>query len=1013
MRRLCCALLGIVASGAAAGQDHAPTFADYNHSVWTASDGAPVQVTRMAQTQDGWLWLGTPNGLYRFDGVRFYPFAATNGAHLPSPRISALAPQPNGDLYIGYEAPGLSVLHADGRLDAVAPATKDGPVNWTNDVIRDRDGSLWVATSFGLRHLKDGHWSMLGAAQGCPDYDVVIALAPDDQVWGAKHNQLFRYDRTTGRCIPTELRKANGGQSERIQGFRMSPDGRLWAGGDGFLALVSAPAAGAAVPPRYHSQNAGGTAIFDQTGNLWALRCPTGVCLAASAGKRAGNYIDLAAATTSRLDQRGQLSSLAPRVVFEDREGDIWLGSPTGVERFRRNTLRPVGLPAIKGDFHVAPDADGSVWVVAPQEKRGWRYDPASRSLTALPDKYRGATLAPDGTVVLLKEDGITLRRAGVETHVDLPGPMPISAWARSDGERVWLGGFNVPVQLWDGHGWQPPGALPGADFVFSAPGNRGQMWRALADGRLVLFEGGRVRTEYDQAALGGIGETTCVSSAPELVVGGEQGVSVMHAGRFRRLRALRDDVLHRVTGFAVAADGARWLNGGTGLLRIEASDWRRAVETGAPLRYALMGVRDGYTGTAAGVVSLRMVNGQLWVTTTDGIVEVDPSRRDRDAPAPQPSLLAVTGDDVAYPFTHPPRIRAGTTRLRFDFTAPALSRPERVVFSYRLDGVDRAWQTGTERSATYTGLGPGDYRFRVRAMNEGGVWSDSERTLDLHIAPTLVQTLWFKLTCLLAGLLLLWLGYRLRVRFLTRTLTERLSAQLEERERIARDLHDTVLQTFQGFVMKVETILPDSESGLGDALRRSLGDATSAIQEGRDKITSLRAGVRKAPPLHEYLRMAGEQDAAPGQQFALRCEGPARALHPIVEQELCAIGREALRNAFRHADAGQHDVIVEYGARALVLTVRDDGRGFDVGVGAGVKYGHWGLRGIEERARLIHADAVLRTAPGAGTTWRIELKAALAYADGRRRMRWPRLFTSVTSAAVRWKRLPPHPPAS
>ena len=1003
MRRLWCALLGIMLGDAAVGQDHGPAFADYNHSVWTASDGAPVQVTRMAQTPDGWLWLGTPNGLYRFDGVHFYPFAAANGAHLLSPRISELAAQPDGDLYIGYEDHGLSVLHADGRLDHLAPATKDSPVNWTNDVKRDRDGSLWVATSYGLRRLKEGRWSAPGAAQGCPDFDVVIAHAPDGQIWAAKRNQLFRYDQTSGRCIPTELRQASGGRSDRIQGFRMSPDGRLWAGADGYLALVSAPPAGAAVPPRYLSQGSGSTALFDRAGNLWALRCPIGVCFAASAGQSAGNTIDLATATTSRLDQRGQLSSLAPRVIFEDREGDIWLGSPTGVERFRRNTLRPVELPAIKGDFHVAPDADGSVWIVAPQEKRGWRYDPAARSLALLPDKYRGATLGPDGTVVLLREDGITLRRAGVETHVDLPGPMPTSAWARSDGERVWLGGFGIPVQLWDGHGWKPPGELSGAEFVFSAPGNRGQMWRALADGRLVLFEGGRVRTIHDQAALGGIGEATCVSGAPELVVCGEQGVTVLHAGRFRRLHALRDDVLQRVTGFVVAADGARWLNGSTGLLRVEASDWRRAVETGAPLRYVLMGVRDGYTGTAAGVVSLRMVNGKLWVTTTDGIVEVDLARRDGTPPAPQPSLLAVTGDDVAYPFTQPPRIRAGTTRLRFDFTAPALSRPERVVFSYRLDGVDRAWQTGTERSATYTGLGPGDYRFRVRAMNEGGVWSDSERTLDLHIAPTLVQTVWFKLTCVLAGLLLLWLAYRLRVRFLTRALTARLSAQLEERERIARDLHDTVLQTFQGFVMKVETILPESESGLGDALRRSVGDATCAIQEGRDKIASLRAGVRKAPPLHESLRMAGEQDAAPGQRFTLRCEGPARALHPIVEQELCAIGREALRNAFRHADAGQHEVVVEYGARALVLTVRDDGRGIDIG--AGEKRGHWGLRGIEERARSIHADAVLRTAPGAGTTWRIEIKAALAYADGRRRTRWPRLLTKYNQALRGWSR--------
>lgn len=987
-RGFCSALLGIAMSSAAFAQGHAQALAHYSHAAWTASDGAPVHIVRMAQTPDGWLWLGTPNGLYRFDGVRFHPFVASNGEKLLSPRILELAPQPNGDLYIGYEAPGLSVLHPDGRLEHLAPATKDGVVAKVTDVIRAADGTLWLGSSLGLRRLKQGRWSTLGSAQGCPDGPITIALDGNQQLWATNGRHLFRVDRAAGRCVPASPLAPAGAASEMMLGFRTSPDGRFWAGGDGHLALLSSPAPGAAARPNHLGQSSGSTAIFDRAGNLWALRCPTGVCLAESAGTGSGSYIDVATATTSRLDQPGQLSSLAPRVIMEDREGDIWLGSPTGIERFRRNTLRPVGLPAIKGDFHVAPDLDGSVWVVAPQERRGWRYDPAARSLTALPGKVRGATPGPDGIVVILTEDGIRVRGAGGETRIDLPGPLPMSAWARGDGERVWLGGSNVPVQLWDGHAWKPQGDLPGADFVFSTAGRRGHMWRGLADGRLVLFEGGRLRTEYTQAALGGIGQATCVSTAPELVVGGEAGVAVLHEGRFRRLRVDRDDVLRRVTGVFVAADGTRWLNGGTGLLRVEESDWRRAVESGAPLRYALLDARDGYTGTAADVASLKMVGDRLWVTTTDGIVELDPSRRERNPVAPQPSLLAVTGDDVAYPLTRPPLIRAGTTRLRFNFTAPALSRPERIVFSYRLDGVDHAWQTGSERSATYTGLAPGAYRFRVRAMNEDGVWCEGERTLDLHVAPTLVQTVWFKLACVLAGLLLLWLGYRLRLRFLTRTLTERMSARMEERERIARDLHDTVLQTFQGFVMKVTTILPESESALGDSLRRSLRDAKAAIEEGRDKVAALRDGAHQEASLCDYLRTTGEQDAGPGQHFTLRCEGRARALHPIVEQELCAIGREALRNAFRHADATLYEAVVEYGAGALVLTVRDDGGGIDAG--ARDKQGHWGLRGIEERARRIHADARLRTAPGAGTIWRIEIKAALAYADVRQGPRRP-----------------------
>jgi signal transduction histidine kinase/ligand-binding sensor domain-containing protein len=987
LRQICCTLFGLLLSVAAFAQDQTPTFGDYNHTAWTASDGAPVHVRRLAQTADGWLWLGTPDGLYRFDGVRFYPFVAANGARLLNTRIWELAPQPNGDLYIGYEGSGLSLLHADGRLEHVAPATEDGPVSQTNDVIRDRDGSIWAGTTFGLRHLKAGRWRKLGAAQGCPDLPVSVGLDAAGDLWTASWSQLLRYDRAADRCIPVALPASVKGKREKLMGFVTSPDGRLWVGSDGRLTLVSAPP-GASPAPGYRSPSSGNASVFDRTGNLWAVRCPIGVCLAGNAGTRAGSEIDLAAATTSRLDKRGQLGSLAPRVIIEDREGDIWIGSPTGIERFRRNILRPVGLPAVKGDFHVAPDLDGSTWVVAPQELRGWRYDAGARSLAQLPGTYRGATLSPDGTVVVLKDDGITLRRAGGEIHIDPPGPMPLGAWARSDGEHVWLGGFNFPIQLWDGRKWKPLAPLPGAEFVFSSAGERGQMWRGLADGRLVMFQGGQVRTEYDQAALGGIGQATCLSTAPELVVCGEEGVAVLHQGRFRRLGVQRGDLLRRITGLFVTADGTRWLNGNTGLLRVEKADWRRAVESGAPLRYVLMDARDGYTGTAADVASLRMVGGRLWVTTTDGVVELDPSQRERNPLALQPSLLAVTGDELAYAPSQPPRIGAGTTRLRFDFTAPALSRPERVSFSYRLDGVDRAWQTGTERSATYTGLAPGDYRFRVRAMSEDGVWSEHERTLDLQVAPTLVQTVWFKLACVLAGLLLLWLGYRLRLRLLTRTLTrtvtERLRAQMEERERIARDLHDTVLQTFQGFVLKATSMLPDSESALGESLRCSLRDAKSAIEEGRDKVAALRAG---APSLHDCLRMAGEEEASPGQHFTLRCEGSPRALHPVVAQELCAIGREALRNAFHHAQAEQHEVIVDYGTAALVLTVRDDGRGIDAG--ARDKSGHWGLRGIEERARLIHAHARLRTAPGAGTTWRFEIKAALAYADVRPPGRW------------------------
>lgn len=437
-----------------------------------------------------------------------------------------------------------------------------------------------------------------------------------------------------------------------------------------------------------------------------------------------------------------------------------------------------------------------------------------------------------------------------------------------------------------------------------------------------------------------------------------------------------------------VTSDGTRWLNGSAGLLRIEANDWRRSLETGVPLRTTLFDSLDGYPGSASSSPSLSIVGNRLWVATNAGIVEINPSVRTRNQVAPQVALLKLSGDGTPYPLSMP-KIRAGTMRMRFEFTTPALRKPERVMFSYRIDGVDESWQTSSERSATYTGLSPGTYRFRVRAMNEDGVWSESDRTLEFELAPTVMQTVYFKLACSVAFVLLLWVGYRLRLRYLTRSLNRRHEAQLEERARIARELHDSLLQNFQGAVLNMKAALGGmgADSPLHQRLQTGVREANAAITEGREKVEALRSLGACQPNLIDYLRQVGEREAMPHQYFALSVVGPVRPIQPVVEQELCAIGNEDLRNAFRHAKASRHEVMVEYGIRSLVLSVRDDGRGIDAE--SMDKAGHWGLRGIEERARLIHAEVNLQTEAGRGTTWRVEIKAALAYVESGTRGWW------------------------
>jgi len=343
------ALAGLAVDHMARGQDRGPALEDYNHIIWTAKDGAPLEVNQIAQTPDGWLWIGTKNGLYRFDGLHFYPFVAADGTRLLSTKITKLLAEADGNLTIGYEDGGLSVLRADGRLEHLAPATKESPVHFAYDMVRDIDGSLWVTTTSGLLHLEHGRWSKVDAASASgSDMPPHVALDSNGQLWAAIPGRVFRYDRATRRFF-AHLELPEPGNSS--YGFRRSPDGRLWAIAGHRYTVVSKPASKASTRSGSPVQEAHHYALFDRAGNLWSLRCPTGVCLAAAAGSRADDRIDLLAATTSRMDRTWQLSSLAPNVIFEDREGNIWLGTAAGIERFRANALRPIRLPPTFGTY--------------------------------------------------------------------------------------------------------------------------------------------------------------------------------------------------------------------------------------------------------------------------------------------------------------------------------------------------------------------------------------------------------------------------------------------------------------------------------------------------------------------------------------------------------------------------------------------------------------------------------------------------------------------------------------
>jgi signal transduction histidine kinase len=555
------------------------------------------------------------------------------------------------------------------------------------------------------------------------------------------------------------------------------------------------------------------------------------------------------------------------------------------------------------------------------------------------------------------------------------------------DGQILWAATLEMLRMAWDGTRWLAPDAIRFPPHIYMAVADGpGQMWMGTMEGELIFYDQARI-TRHDIKQLGfGAG----IFPGQPLTVGGERGLGVLKDGAITLLQAADPGVLRNVSGMITDAAGDRWLNGAAGVLHVRAADWARAMATpAAPLVYTLFDASDGYPGQAA--ISNRKPSAvspdgrHLWFAGTGGVVSLDTAALRRNRVAPVPQIQRVVTDSASFAARSPLRLPPGSQQLRLDFTAPALRAPERLRFQYRLDGVDPGWQdAGTRRMTMYTSVAPGDYTFRLRAVNEDGVASAGEAVLQLAVAPTVLQGLPFRLAC---GALLLLLAaalYRYRVGLLTTRLMERMVVRIAERERIARLLHDTILQTVQALVLRLDAVVLSLPSG--DRTRHQLetlvGRATAAVNEGRDQLHELRAASPQALEDIVAGAIGGQRELYPGLEMVLRIDGASRALHAGATDEAGYIACEALRNACAHAQATRIVIRLAYGRRALTVCVRDDGRGLDRQVARdGYRSGHWGMIGMRERAARLGARLSLDSGAGKGTTVTLAIPARRAYA--------------------------------
>ncbi len=458
---------------------------------------------------------------------------------------------------------------------------------------------------------------------------------------------------------------------------------------------------------------------------------------------------------------------------------------------------------------------------------------------------------------------------------------------------------------------------------------------------------------------------------------------------------------------------GSVWLSTACGLLRIPQSELDAWASKGTSTVHATVFDRADGVGThqfhyGYSPIVAKSAGGKLWYTFFGGLSVVDPHHLPLNPLPPPVHIEQITADGQTYDASNGLRLPAGVRNLSFEFTALSLVVPEKVRFRVKLEGQDKDWrELVNTRHVEYTNLPPRTYRLRVLAANNSAVWNEDGAALEFAIPPLWYQTNWARALAAAMVVALMWAAYRIRVRQLAHQFSLTLDARVGERTRIARELHDTLLQSLHGLLLRFQTasyLLPERPAEAKDKLDRAIEQAAKAITEGRDAVQGLRASTVERNDLAEGIRtladeLAAEASAVTPPALSVAVEGQTRDLRPIVRDEIYRIAAEALRNTFRHAQATRVEVEIHYDKHEFRLRVRDDGRGIDSAVLAshGVE-GHFGLRGMPERAALIGGKLAVWSEVGGGTELELRVPASAVYLTAWRRSWWWRLLPSSRS---------------
>lgn len=936
----------------------------------------------MAQTGDGFLWLAG-RSLVRFDGLRFerIPPAPRQEGGGGAPR--ALTVDSHGTLWVGYDNGGGVAVYRNGRL---SDASMPDPPPVVTALAAGPGGTVWATAGNWDRRLwrwAGGSWERFDDLRMLPEGGISNPHVSRNgtlwlHLWAPLQGVSYAVHLKPGAKRFTLL-QARG----RYPGFATDRGGNLWisdsegtgrvtaAGSTWSLGPVQVPA-----PPAFVTPSIG----FDGRNALWGAARGGGVFHAARKGPADVGPLEL-------FGEAQGLSSDRASAVLPDREGNIWIGTTAGIDRFRPVAIVADASITVRADVGLrVADSRRAVFIYSGAGVHEMRPDGTS-VLHPITGEMQLVCPARNGSTWLMSTGRAVKLGDPEKAAIPIPGPRGQYYDCAEDASgRLWL--TVEGAILWhDVRGWHrlPTSKLgsPGAQEIVAAPD--GSVVVNLRGERIGILRNGQVRVL--KTASMGIGYANGVSRGRGYaIVDGATGIARLLNGKVSRIEARSYAWAANVRDTIQTAAGDTWLLTAAGLVRVRTAQLDRAFDNpGSPVDAKLFDDRDGLTSSIQhyGLRGAQMAagaDGSIWILTASAVFRLDPRELRRNPRSPQIRITGLTAGGMAVRDPTDLEVAKGTSNMAVSFSVLSLSVPDRNQVRYRLEGLEDGWtDPGTRRQAFYTGLGPGTYRFLIAASNEDGVWSTTGPALRITIPPTFLQSWFFKGLCLVTLLACLALLHRLRLNHVSRQLRATMQVQLSERERIARELHDTLLQSIQGLILRLQAITNRMSSAdpARAALQGTVSQANEALVEGRDRLLDLRstsdagdvaalaAGVLAAAPL----------DAAVDTKVVVA--GSARSIRGEIVPELKAILSEAVFNAARHAQASAITVQIGF-TRDLAIVVEDDGIGFASEPTLGGT--RFGLRGMKERAARLGGTLKIDGRPGEGSRILLSVPGRIAF---------------------------------